>query len=184
MDLVRPALEHLESYKSALIRELMAGTSPYPDESRDSLGQIEADPQAFLAKQEDRHALGGDVKLPDGTSVRRIPGISRFMWDGEACGRINFRWCEGTTDLPPTCLGHIGYNVFSWKRRNGYATEALKQILPEASALGMPFVELTTDLDNYFSQRVIQKNGGVLHEKFVKPTSQGGGEALRFRIYL
>lgn len=89
--------------------------------------------------------------------VPRLPSISRFMWDGEACGRINFRWREGATDLPSTCLEHIGYDVFSWKRRNGYASEALKQILPEAVALGMPFVELTTDLDNEFSQRVIQK---------------------------
>lgn len=184
MELVRPTVEHLESYKSALIRELLAGTAPFPDEVRDQIAEIESDPQKFLAKQDDRQALGGDVKLPDGTFVPRLPGISRFMWDGEACGRINFRWREGTTDLPPTCLGHIGYDVFSWKRRNGYASEALKLILPEAAALGMPFVELTTDLDNYFSQRVIQKNGGALYEKFEKPSSQGGGNGLKFRIYL
>ncbi len=184
MELVRPTTEHLDSYKSALIRELLAGTAPYPDEARDQLAEIAADPQLFLAKQEDREAQGGDVKLPDGSFVPRLPSISRIMWDGEACGRINFRWRAGTTDLPPTCLGHIGYEVFSWKRRNGYACEALKQILPEAVALGMPFVELTTNLDNHFSQRVIQKNGGVLHEQFVKPSSQGGGDGLRFRIYL
>lgn len=184
MELVRPTLEHLDSYRSALIRELLAGTAAFPDEAQDQLKEIETDPQNFLDKQEDREALGGDVKLPDGTFVPRLPGISRFMWDGEACGRINFRWRQGTTDLPATCLGHIGYDVFSWKRRNGYASEALKQILPEAAALGMPFVELTTDIDNFFSQRVIQNNGGVLHENFVKPSSQGGGDGLRFRIYL
>lgn len=184
MELVTPTVEHLESYKSALIRELLAGTAPFPDEARDQLAEIETNPQLFLAKQDDRHALGGDVKLPDGTFVPRLPGISRFMWDGEACGRINIRWREGTTELPPTCLGHIGYEVFTWKRRNGYASEALKLILPEAVSLQMPFVELTTNLDNYFSQRVIQNNGGVLHEQFVKTSSQGGGKALRFRIYL
>lgn len=184
MELVLPTLEHLPSYKSALIRELLAGTAAYPDEAKDQLIEIETDSQAFVSKHEDRLALGGDVKLPDGTFVPRLPSISRLMWDGEACGRINFRWREGSTDLPPTCLGHVGYDVFSWKRRNGYASEALKQILPEAVALGMPFVELTTDLDNHVSQRVIQKNGGVLHEQFVKPSSQGGGKALRFRIYL
>lgn len=57
-------------------------------------------------------------------------------------------------------------------------------MLPEAVALGMPFVELTTDVDNYSSQRVIQKNGGVLYEKFVKPQSSGGKNGFRYRIFL
>lgn len=184
MELIRPTLEHLESYRSGLVRELSAGTAPYPDEAESQLTEIESDPEKFLARQEDRQALGGDVKLPDGTYVPRIPGISRLMWDGEACGRINFRWQNGTTDLPPECLGHIGYDVFTWKRNKGYATLALKLILPEAVALGMPFVELTTDPDNYFSQGVIKNNGGVFHEKFTLPPSRGGGESFRFRIYL
>ena len=106
------------------------------------------------------------------------------MWDGQVCGEINIRWKNGTTDLPPHCLGHIGYEVFSWKRKKGYATEALRQILPEAIKLGMPFVELSTDVDNLPSQRVIMNNGGVLHEIFVKPAVHGGTAGLRFRIYL
>jgi predicted acetyltransferase len=57
-------------------------------------------------------------------------------------------------------------------------------MLPEAIKLGMPFVELTTDVDNLFSQKVIINNGGVLLEKFVKPAVHGGTDGLRFRIYL
>ena len=101
-----------------------------------------------------------------------------------SCGEINIRWQVGTTDLPPHCLGHIGYEVFSWKRNKGYASEALRQVLPEAIKLGMPFVELTTDVDNLPSQKVIRNNGGVLHEKFVKPAVHGGTDGLRIRIYL
>ena len=52
------------------------------------------------------------VKLPDGSFVPRIPGITRWMWDGQVCGSINFRWQVGSTELPPNCLGHIGYEVF------------------------------------------------------------------------
>ena len=129
-------------------------------------------------------ALSGDIKLSDGSLVPRLPGFTRWMWDGEICGEINFRWNVGTTDLPPHCLGHIGYEVFSWKRNKGYASEALRQILPEAIKLGMPFVELTTDVDNLISQKVIKNNGGILHEKFVKPAAHGGTDGLRFRIYL
>lgn len=184
MNIVRPTEFHLESYRSALVRALSSGTAAYSDEAIVQLLEIETDPETFLAKKEDRQALGGDVKLPDGSFVPRLPGITRWMWDGEACGHINFRWREGSTELPPYCLGHIGYEVFAWKQNNGYASEALKQMLPEAIELNMSFVELTTDVDNLISQRVILKNGGVLYEKFVKPQSSGGGDGLRFRIYL
>ena len=184
MKIVRPSEAYLESYKKALIRATSSGTAAYLEEAQRDLSEIETDPTSFLAKQDDPKALGGDVKLPDGSLVPRLPGITRWMWDGQVCGSINFRWQAGSTELPPHCLGHIGYEVFSWKRNRGYASEALKQILPEAVKLEMPFVELTTDVDNLISQRVIEKNGGVLHEKFVKPASHGGTDGLRFRIFL
>jgi predicted acetyltransferase len=41
------------------------------------------------------------------------------MWDGEFCGSIGLRWLPGTEELPPHCLGHIGYAVVPWKRRLG-----------------------------------------------------------------
>ena len=184
MYIVRPAQVYLDSYKSGLIQAISSGSAAYLEEAQRDLSETETDPKSFLAKQEDPKALGGDVKLPDGSLVPRIPGITRWMWDGQICGSINFRWQAGSTELPPHCLGHIGYEVFSWKRNMGYASEALNQILPEAVKLGMPFVELTTDVNNLISQRVIEKNGGVLHEKFVKPQSHGGTDGLRFRIYL
>ncbi len=79
-------------------------------------------------------------------------------------------------------MGHIGYAVPTWKEGRGYATEALRQLLPEARALGLPYVMLTTDPDNIPSQRVILSNGGVLVGRSTKPTGYGGGESLQFRI--
>ena len=184
MELVRPDERYLESYKMALLQSVSSGTATRPKELERHLSEIEANSEAFLAKQDDPLGLGGDITLSDGSTVPRLPGFSRWMWDGEVCGEINFRWRDGTTDLPAYCLGHIGYEVFSWKRNKGYATEALKQLLPEAIKLGMPFVELTTDADNVISQKVIANNGGVLHEKFVKPAAHGGNDGMRFRIYL
>jgi predicted acetyltransferase len=122
--------------------------------------------------------------LPDGSTVPRIPGYHRWMWDGEFCGRISFRWQPGTTSLPPHCLGHIGYSVVPWKQRLGYATLALKQLLPEARAEGLPFVEITTVPSNFPSQRVILANGGVLVDHFTTPPQFGNTEGLRFRISL
>jgi predicted acetyltransferase len=106
------------------------------------------------------------------------------MWDGEFCGSIGFRWQPGTTQLPETCLGHIGYAVVPWKRGRGYATAALAQMLDEARRLELDYVEVTTTPDNVASQRVIIANGGRFVEQFLSPYSHGGDPTLRFRIPL
>ena len=69
-----------------------------------------------------------------------------------------------------------------WKQRLGYAKAALRLILPEAKAVGLPYVEITTDPDNIASQRVIEANGGVFVEHFIKPQQFGRKPGLRFRI--
>src|SRR5262249_20356113 len=132
----------------------------------------------------DREARGPRITLPDGSTAERIPGFRRWLWDGEFCGSMGFRWRPGTVELPPHCLGHIGYAVVPWKQRLGYATAALAQLLPEAKAVGLPYVEITTDPENTASQRVIVANGGVLVEQFIKPPQFGSKPGLRFRIAL
>ncbi|MEO8187293.1 MAG: GNAT family N-acetyltransferase [Burkholderiaceae bacterium] len=151
--------------------------------AREELQEIAADQQRFLLLMEDREAKGAPVTLPDGSTVPRLPGYTRWLWDGEFCGEINFRWQPGTTELPPTCLGHIGYAVVPWKRNKGYAKQALKQFLDEVRAEGLPFIEITTDTTNVASRRAIEANGGVLVEDFVKSLQLGGAEGLRFRIF-
>ena len=106
------------------------------------------------------------------------------IWDGEFCGSIGFSWQTGTEALPPTCLGHIGYAVVSWKRGRGYATEALPLLLPDARAEGLRYVGITTEPDNFPSRKVVQANGGVLVEEFLKPMELGGTAGLRYRVDL
>lgn len=183
MELVRPEMKYFESFVDGIRRVALLDDSFFQSEARD-LEKIAADPKGFIQKQQSIDGGGEPVTLDDGSSVPRLPNVNMWMWDGDVCGRIQLRWSPGTTDLPPYCLGHIGYGVFPWKRQRGYASEALKQILPEARGLGLPFVELTTDIGNVISQRVIVANGGIEVEKFVKPQSSGGGEAIRFRIAL
>lgn len=183
MQLVRPQAQHLDSYVAALRRGWSADTVRGAAAAEEELQRIAHDAAAFLATAEDREALGPPVTLPDGSVVPRIPGFRRWMWDSEFCGSLNLRWQPGTTELPPHCLGHIGYAVVPWKQRRGLATRALAALLPEAWALGLPFVELTTDPDNTASQRVILANGGVLVEAFTKPAQFGGKPGLRYRIH-
>ncbi len=184
MVLVVPAAPHLDSY----VRALETGWSPDSTRGKEVANQqlalIRSDPAGFLASLDDPEARGAPVELPDGSTVPRLPGVVRWMWDGAFCGMIGFRWQAGTAELPPSCLGHIGYNVVPWKRGQGHATRALSAMLDQARDLGLPWVELTTTPDNASSRHVIEANGGRLVERFAKLPAYGGGAALRFRIDL
>ena len=183
MHLVWPAAEHLDGYVDALERQ-WSPDNTRPDAWKDVLERIRADPARFLAGTVDREAKGPPIELPDGSTVKRLPGFRRWMWDGEFCGEIGFRWQPGTTALPPHCLGHIGYSVVPWKRRRGYATRALALFLDDVRPEGIEYVELTTGVENAASARVIEANGGVLIERFHLPPEFGAGEDFRYRIHL
>ncbi|HSS28583.1 MAG TPA: GNAT family N-acetyltransferase, partial [Usitatibacter sp.] len=142
------------------------------------------DPARFVASLHDPDASGPPIKMRNGSTIPRLPGYRMWMWDGEFCGSIGFRWQRGTSELPPYVLGHIGYGVVPWKQRRGYATRALGIMLEQARAEGLDYVELTTDPGNEASQKVMLANGAILVERFTKTANNGGGESLRFRIDL
>jgi predicted acetyltransferase len=183
MELVVPALPYLASYTDALKRGWSPDNTRLEAASREELAKIAVDPAAFVASLDDREAKGGDITLPDGSRIPRLPGFRRWMWDGEFCGSIGFRWQPGTEALPVHSLGHIGYTVVPWKRQRGYATRALTRMLAAARRENLAWVELTTDTGNEASQKVILANGGRLIERFRSP-SHGEEERLRFRILL
>ena len=183
MELVWPGTEHLGSYVAA-IRQGWSPNNVNANAGLEDLARIEVDADRFLAEHVDREAKAPPVVLPDGTTVKRLPGFRKWMWDGEFCGVIGLRWQAGTAELPPHVLGHIGFAVVPWKRRRGYATQALALILADAKAEGLPYVELTADVSNLASRAVIEANGGRLVERFRKPEAYGGGESYRFRIDL
>src|SRR5215469_11541854 len=184
MQLVRPGPEQLEGYVAALERGWSADNERGVEAAREELARIGGDAGAFLASMEDREGKGPPITLPYGSAAKRLPGFRRWLWDGEFCGSISLRWQRGTEALPPYCLGHIGYAVVPWKQGRGYATRALHDVLREAQAEGLRYVELTTAPDNVASQRVIEANGGVLVEEFVTPPALGASRQLRYRVNL
>jgi len=184
VQIVRPEERHLASYVAALERGWSAHNVRGVVAAQEELARIAEDASAFLVAMEDRDAKGPPVKLPDGSSVSRIPGFRRWIWDGEFCGSIGMRWQHGTAELPPHCLGHIGYAVVPWKQGKGYATAALRAMLVEAKGVGLPYVEVTTDPDNIASQKTILKCGGELIEQFIKPAQFGGKPGLRYKIVI
>jgi predicted acetyltransferase len=146
----------LESYTAAL----RSGWSPNNsrDVSSEQLAAIEADSAAFLASLTEMSAM---TTLPDGSVVPKLPYRVRWMWDGDFCGVISLRYQPGTDALPLHIAGHIGYAVVPWKRKHGYASRALKQILSEAREVGLRQVAITTEPENIASRTVIERNGGV-----------------------
>lgn len=184
MHLVKPALDYLPSYRAALERGWSPDNVRLADATREQLAAIEADPAAFVASLDDPEAKGPPIPLLDGRLVPRLPGFRRWMWDGGFAGSIGLRWQKGTSALPPHVLGHIGYAVVPWKRKQGFATEALRLMLHEARVIGLDHVDITADPDNVASHKVVLANGGVEMERFFKDPGYGGQESVRFRILL
>jgi predicted acetyltransferase len=139
---------------------------------------------------EDRHAagahlyqrVGGDfvalVHALDeeargiGLAPGLVPQTSFWLVRHDAAGptilgvsRLRHRLTETLEDVG----GHIGYDVRSSERRQGYGTRLLALTLPQARALGLSRVMLTCDTDNVASARVIEKNGGMLASQSMSP---------------
>ncbi|KAB7645434.1 GNAT family N-acetyltransferase [Polymorphobacter fuscus] len=176
-----PAATDLPEYSAALER----GWSP--DNTRaaaaaEQLAAIAADPAAFLALLDDPGAAGPPIRLPDGSTVPRLPSLTRWIWSDGFCGSIGFRWQPGTAALPDHVLGHVGFAVVPWRRGQGHATRALALFLDEPRRHGLAHVDLTTNVDNLACQQVVVANSGRLVDRFEKLPAYGGGEALRFRI--
>jgi predicted acetyltransferase len=111
IEIVRPTLDRLASYQTALERGWSGDNLRGEAAAREELARIAEDAGAFVAQQTDRDARGPEVTLPDGSKASRIPGFQLWIWDGDFCGSISLRWRPGSDELPPYVLGHIGYSV-------------------------------------------------------------------------
>ena len=60
--------------------------------------------------------------------------------------------------------GHIGYGIRPSRRKQGYATRALRLSLGAAAGLGIERALLTCDDDNEPSRRTIERCGGVYED--------------------
>ena len=181
MFLHKPTLAELDLVAHAWEKILAEKPNTFRQQTLDD---IRARPEFYL-ESIDGALDGSMLTLEDGSKVPKLPMITRYMWvDGAPAGAISYRWQPGTSELPIHVLGHIGYETFPWHQRQGYATSALAAMLEFPRQQGMPHIEITTNFDNFASQKVITSNGGALVEEFEKPASSGGGKALRYLIYL
>jgi predicted acetyltransferase len=95
--------------------------------------------------------------------------------DGEVVGFLAFR--HELNEWLREAGGHIGYSVRASRRRQGYASAALRLGLERAREIGLERVLVTCDDDNVGSYRTIEGAGGVLQD--VSDQSARGHAMLR-----
>ena len=78
--------------------------------------------------------------------------------------------------------GHIGYATHPSDRTRGLATQMLKQGLALSKEFGFERILCVCDNDNYASEKVILKNGGIFENELYNPNEEV--VVKRFGIYL
>jgi predicted acetyltransferase len=153
VELVAPCTRFQESFLRALTNYQAEGR--YLDLDRD---QLEADFAAYIAKL----AAQANPELP--VPSRRVPETTLwYVSSSEFLARISIR--HWLTPRLRRFGGHIGYDVAPTARRQGHATRVLALAIPVARDLGIDQALLTCDVDNIASRKVIETNGGVLHDE-------------------
>lgn len=101
-----------------------------------------------------------DESLGRNLKKGRVP--AKFLMaesDGILVGRASIR--HELNDFLFNYGGHIGYGVRPSYRRQGFATEILRQSLTYLHELGVSEVLITCDEDNLGSRKVIKSQGGI-----------------------
>jgi len=99
-------------------------------------------------------------RLPKGW----IPHTTYWIIDNdEFIGMIDLR--HGLIPALEKYGGHVGYAIRPSKRRKGYATSALKMLIPLAFRTGIKRMLITCDTNNTASIKVIESNGGILQDE-------------------
>lgn len=109
------------------------------------------------------------ANLEHGIGLKEGTVSSSTYWlirdDRMVVGAVNIR--HKLNDRLFQIGGHIGYGIRPSMRRQGYATEILRQALQKAKELNISKVLLTCDKDNVGSARTIINNGGILESEDV-----------------
>lgn len=106
----------------------------------------------LVKKENDANQVG----LKDGW---RVPQTTYVLYvDNVPVGMGSVR--HFLTDALKEVGGHIGYCISPKYRHQGYGKEILKRLISEARSLGISDILVTTNLENFASQKVILANGG------------------------
>lgn len=85
--------------------------------------------------------------------------------DGTILGAVSIRHYLNHTNIIDG--GHVGYGICPEFRGRGYGNLILKLALEKLQSMNVSKVLVTCDADNFASQEVILKNGGVLENQII-----------------
>ncbi|WP_439938993.1 GNAT family N-acetyltransferase [Nocardia sp. N13] len=160
-ELVLPTVSVRESFLEAMEEFVAEGA-----ENSQTAAWIEynapgwQDPDVFATFCE---AVRADALEETPRPQAHVPCTTLWWVDGDDyLGRIAIR--HRLTAFLLEVGGHIGYDVRPTRRREGHATEMLRQSLPWARDLGIGPALVTCDDDNVGSIRVIENAGGALED--------------------
>jgi predicted acetyltransferase len=118
-----------------------------------------------------------DQSMGKGLPKGWIPHSTYWIIDNdEFIGMIDLR--HELTPALEKYGGHVGYTIRPNKRKKGYATKALKMLLPIAFKMGIKKILVTCDTNNTASIKVIESNGGILQDEI-----QNEGQKVLTRRY-
>ena len=168
MELIRPSQKYVKSYAEAMAEDEL---------HRQGEALHFCDPETVVERSRN-HELG--IGLP----VGYVPATSFWLIDNDRfIGEISIRH-----ELTPALLkygGHIGYEVRWSETRKGYGTKMLAMVLPYCrDNLRLEKVLITCDDDNIGSQKIIEKNGGILQDKVLNHLDRGTVLTRRYWIEL
>ncbi|MBS1138555.1 MAG: hypothetical protein H6R13_8 [Proteobacteria bacterium] len=162
VELLTPSLKFLNDYQHHLTKGWSPDNIWTERTAKAQLEAIAQSPEVFIQSLNDVNGLNPAIKLSDGSRVRPLPSISRWIWQSGFCGAIQLRWSPDSDALPYFCPGHVGYSIVPERRREGLASSALRHLLPIAQAIGLRQLTIHVSVTNVASQKVIQSAGGEL----------------------
>ena len=142
------------------------------------IDKIEADFEGFFTSVTRQT---GDILLPNGQSIPRVPHDYCWLVDGDTfIGEAGIRY--RLNDWLTKVGGHIGYGIRPKFQRQGYGTLILKLALERLRQSGVKRALLTCYDHNIGSAKIIEANGGILDNVIDDP--RGGGKSRRYWIDL
>lgn len=167
-------------YRAGYIEALREGfrRGDHPAKSPSEIDGIDADFATFFAELTKKT---GDIVLPDGKMIPRVPSDVFWLVDGETfIGETGVRY--ELNDWLMKIGGHTGYGIRPKFQRQGYGTLILKLALDKLRNQGIERALVTCYNHNIGSAKVIEANGGVLENLIEDP--RGGGKSRRYWIDL